>query len=104
SASRLTIIELYDPIPPPRTWYDALKGILIMKLAILALTVSGILVKYHYVSNPQVTVYDMVFVRAFSQLAVSYIIAVKDRVNLTDVPDEQWRLVIVRAISGTMTF
>lgn len=37
-----------------------------MKLAILALAVSGILVKYHYELNPFVTVYDMVFVRAFS--------------------------------------
>lgn len=102
--SRLTIIELYDPIPPPRTWYDALKGMLIMNLAIITLCASGILMKYHYVSNPAVSIYDMVFVRAFSQLAVSYIIAVKDRVNLTDIPDHQWRLVIVRAISGTMTF
>lgn len=66
SASRITFIELYDPIPPPLTWYDSIKGMLIMKLAILSLTVSGILVKYHYVSNPAVTIYDMVFVRAFS--------------------------------------
>jgi len=59
-----------------------------MKLAILSLAVSGILVKYHYMSNPYVTVYDMVFVRAFSQLLVSYVIAVKDNVNLLDVPDD----------------
>lgn len=65
-ASRLTIIELHDPIPPPVTWWDTLKGIFIMKLAIFSLTLSGILVKYHYEYNSQVTVYDMVFVRAFS--------------------------------------
>jgi drug/metabolite transporter (DMT)-like permease len=29
---------------------------------------------------------------------------VKDNVNLTDIPDDQWRLVIIRAITGTMTF
>jgi len=37
-----------------------------MKLSVMLLTVSGILVKYHYTINPEVTIYDMVFVRAFS--------------------------------------
>jgi len=37
-----------------------------MKFAILNLTVSGILIKVHYDYNPRVTVYDMVFVRAFA--------------------------------------
>jgi drug/metabolite transporter (DMT)-like permease len=46
----------------------------------------------------------MVFTRAFSQLLVSYFIARKNSVNLTDMSDDQWKLVIVRAISGTMTF
>ena len=32
----------------------------------ILLTVSGILVKYHYTINPEVTIYDMVFERAFS--------------------------------------
>lgn len=64
--SRITIIELYDPIPEPEGWWDLLKGILIMKLAILCLTFSGIFIKFHYERNPHVTVYDMVFVRAFA--------------------------------------
>ena len=64
--SRLTVIELHDPIPAPATWYETLKGVFIMKLAIICLAMSGILVKYHYSYNPFVTVYDMVFVRAFS--------------------------------------
>jgi hypothetical protein len=57
-----------------------------MKISVLALCMSGILVKYHYEVNPNVTVYDMTFVRAFAQLVVSYIVAVKERVNLLDVP------------------
>jgi drug/metabolite transporter (DMT)-like permease len=75
-----------------------------MKLSVLLLTLSGILVKYHYEYNAAVTVYDMVFVRAFSQLFISYVIAARDRVDLTNVPDHQWRLVLIRAVSGTMTF
>ena len=59
-----------------------------MKLAIICLAMSGILVKYHYSYNPFVTVYDMVFVRAFSQLVVSYCISVKDQVNLTNIPED----------------
>jgi drug/metabolite transporter (DMT)-like permease len=101
----VTFIELHDPPAPPlNTWWQLLKGILIMKMSVLLLTVSGILVKYHYEYNPHVTIYDMVFVRAFSQLLMSYIIARRERVNLTDIPDHQWRLVIIRAITGTMTF
>ncbi len=65
-ASRITIIELYDPIPPPSTCCEILKGILIMKFAIFNLAISGIFVKAHYEYNPNVTIYDMVFVRAFS--------------------------------------
>jgi hypothetical protein len=84
----MTVLELYDPIPPPVTWYDTMKGILIMKLAILCLTISGILVKFHYEYNPNVNIYDMVFVRAFSQLVVSYSIALKDNVNLTNIPED----------------
>jgi drug/metabolite transporter (DMT)-like permease len=75
-----------------------------MKVSVLLLTVSGILVKYHYTYNPQVTIYDMVFVRAFSQLVMSYVIAVRDKVNLTDISEQQWRLVMIRAVTGTMTF
>ena len=75
-----------------------------MKFCVLSLTISGILVKYHYTVNPNVTVYDMVFVRAFSQLLISLFIAKKDKVNLTAISEEQWRLVIIRSISGTMTF
>jgi hypothetical protein len=63
-----------------------LKGILIMKAAIVSLCVSGILLKYHYEYNPAVTTYDMVFVRAFSQLVMSYILCVKDSVNIVDIP------------------
>jgi len=37
-----------------------------MTFCVLCLTVSGILVKYHYQFNPQVTIYDMVFTRAFA--------------------------------------
>ncbi|TNV72383.1 hypothetical protein FGO68_gene11543 [Halteria grandinella] len=101
----VTFIELHDPPAPPlNTWWQLLKGILIMKMSVLLLTVSGILVKYHYEYNPNVTIYDMVFVRAFSQLLMSYVIARREKVNLTDIPDHQWRLVIIRAITGTMTF
>jgi len=64
--SRITVIELYEPIPPPQTCCEILKGILIMKFAIVNLAISGIFVKAHYEYNPQVTIYDMVFVRAFS--------------------------------------
>lgn len=85
-ASRITIIELHEPITPPQTCCELLKGILIMKFAILSLTISGIFVKVHYEYNPNVTIYDMVFVRAFAQLLVSYFIAFKDNVNLLDVP------------------
>jgi drug/metabolite transporter (DMT)-like permease len=77
---------------------------IIMTFSVLSLTISGILVKYHYDTNPNVTIYDMVFVRAFSQLLVSYCIALKDNVSLTDIPPDQWKLVIIRAITGTMTF
>ena len=100
----MTFIELHDPNPPMHTWWHLLKGILIMKISVLLLTVSGILVKYHYEYNSAVTIYDMVFVRAFSQLIVAFVVAVKDKVNLTDIPDHQWKLVIIRSISGTMTF
>ncbi|CDW73996.1 membrane protein transporter [Stylonychia lemnae] len=103
-ASRITIIELNEPIPPPQTCCELLKGILIMKFAVLNLTISGILIKVHYDYNPKVTIYDMVFVRAFAQLLISYLIALKDRVSLTDIPDDQWKLVIIRSITGTMTF
>ena len=75
-----------------------------MSFCVFCLTVSGILVKYLYEVNSNVTIYDMVFTRAFSQLIVSYFIARKNSVNLTDMSDDQWKLVIVRAISGTMTF
>ena len=75
-----------------------------MKFAVLCLTMSGILVKYHYEYNPNVTIYDMVFVRAFSQLLVSYFIACKDQVSLSDIPEDQWKLVIIRSITGTITF
>lgn len=101
----LTLIELHDPEPPPmHTWWHLLKGILIMKLSVLLLTVSGILVKYHYEFNPLVSVYDLVFVRAFAQLCVALFIAVKDNANLVDLTDHQWKLVFVRSVSGTMTF
>ena len=66
NTSRITVIELNDPIPPPMTWWETLKGILIMSLSVFALTVSGILVKYHYEYNHYVTATDMVFVRAFA--------------------------------------
>lgn len=104
NASRVTIIELNEPIQPPQTFWEIMKGILIMKMAIIALCASGILLKYHYEYNPLVTTYDMVFVRAFSQLVISYILCVKDDVNIVDIPPHQWKLVIIRAISGTMTF
>jgi drug/metabolite transporter (DMT)-like permease len=80
------------------------KGILIMKMAIVCLTFSGILIKYHYDTNPFVTVNDMVFVRAFAQLVVSYAISFKDNVSLTKIPDEYWKIILIRSISGTMTF
>lgn len=84
----ITFIELHDPEPPAmKTCWDLLKGILIMKLSVLFLTVSGILVKYHYTVNEGVTVYDMVFVRAFSQLVVAYGIVMKEKVNVSDIPD-----------------
>jgi len=57
-----------------------------MKISVLTLCFSGILVKYHYETNSAVTVYDMTFVRAFSQLVVSYVIAVNEKVDLLDVP------------------
>ena len=75
-----------------------------MKLSVVSLCFSGILVKYHYETNPAVTVNDMTFVRAFAQLVVSYFIAVREKVDLLDVPPEAWKLVIIRAILGTMTF
>lgn len=75
-----------------------------MTFSVMVLTISGILVKYHYTINPGVTIYDMVFVRAFSQLVVSYFIAWKDNVSLVDIPPDQWKLVIIRSITGTMTF
>ncbi len=75
-----------------------------MKFSVLLLTISGILVKYHYEYNARVTIYDMVFVRAFSQLVMSYFIAVRDKVSLVDIPEDQWKLVIIRSITGTMTF
>ena len=101
----ITILELHDPPSPPmKSCWDLLKGILIMKLSILFLTVSGIIVKYHYTYNPAVTIYDMVFVRAFSQLIVSYGIVIKNKVNIVDIPDHSWRLILIRAISGTITF
>lgn len=59
-----------------------------MKFAIFALAMSGILIKYHYTINPSVTIYDMVFVRAFSQLVVAYFLAMKDKVDLLDIPDD----------------
>jgi hypothetical protein len=62
----ITFIELHDPNPPILNFWQLLKGIMIMKLSVMLLTVSGILVKYHYTINPEVTIYDMVFVRAFS--------------------------------------
>ncbi len=75
-----------------------------MSFCVLSLTISGILVKYHYQYNPKVTIYDMVFTRAFAQLVISYFIARKNSVNLTNINEDQWRLVIIRSISGTMTF
>jgi hypothetical protein len=66
NASRVTIIELTDPILPPQTMWEVMKGIIIMNFAIISLCLSGILLKYHYEYNPLVTTYDMVFVRAFS--------------------------------------
>ena len=75
-----------------------------MSFCVLCLTVSGILVKYHYGYNPRVTIYDMVFTRAFSQLVVSYVIVSRNKVDLTDLTPDQWKLVMVRACSGTMTF
>lgn len=59
-----------------------------MKFAIVNLAISGIFVKAHYEYNPNVTIYDMVFVRAFSQLIVSYIISIKDNVSLVDIPED----------------
>ena len=55
--SRVTIIELNEPIPPPKTYCELMYGVLIMSLAILALNINGILVKYHYIYNPYVTIY-----------------------------------------------
>lgn len=66
NASKITIMELHEPIPEPRTCMELLKGILIMKMAILMLSLSGIFIKYHYEYNPNVNVNDMVFVRAFA--------------------------------------
>lgn len=75
-----------------------------MSFCVLSLTISGILVKYHYQYNPQVTIYDMVFTRAFAQLVTAYVIARRNNVELTNINEDQWRLVIIRSISGTMTF
>jgi hypothetical protein len=66
NASKITIVELHEPIAEPRTCMELLKGILIMKMAILMLSLSGIFIKYHYEYNPNVSVNDMVFVRAFA--------------------------------------
>ena len=75
-----------------------------MSFCVLSLTISGILVKYHYMYNPQVTIYDMVFTRAFAQLVTAFFIARRNSVDLTNITEDQWRLVIIRSISGTMTF
>ena len=102
---QVTIIELHDPLPPEHlTCWQVLKGIFIMSFSVLCLTMSGILVKYHYEYNAQVSIYDMVFVRAFAQFLMAYIISIKDKVNLTNLTDYQWRLIIIRSISGTLTF
>ncbi len=83
------MIELNDAPPPPITnCWQLLKGILIMKFCVLCLTISGILVKYHYEYNPSVTIYDMVFTRAFSQLVISFIIAQRNKVNLTAINED----------------
>ncbi len=67
NASKITIVELFDPpVAVIATTCELLRGILIMTFSIFALAMSGILVKYHYEYNPQVTTNDMVFVRAFS--------------------------------------
>lgn len=85
---KITILELQDPVPPEmHTWWQLLKGILIMTFCVLCLTVSGILVKYHYEYNPQVTIYDMVFTRAFSQLLISFFIAMRNNVDLTNLTE-----------------
>jgi hypothetical protein len=55
-----------------------------MSFCVLCLTVSGILVKYHYGYNARVTIYDMVFTRAFSQLVAAYFFAWFYKVDLTD--------------------
>ena len=103
--TKFSILELHDPPAPElKTWWDLLKGVIIMSFCVLCLTVSGILVKYHYGYNPRVTIYDMVFTRAFSQLVVSYVIVSRNKVDLTDLTPDQWKLVMVRACSGTMTF
>ena len=46
----------------------------------------------------------MVFVRAFAQLVVSYGIAFTDNVSLTKVPEEYWKIIIIRSVTGTLTF
>lgn len=85
--SRITIIELFDPpVATPTNPCELLKGIFLMTFSIFALALSGILVKWHYDYNPLVTTTDMVFVRAFSQLVMSYVIAVREKINLTDIP------------------
>ena len=103
--TKFSILELHDaPAPELKTCWELLKGVIIMSFCVFCLTVSGIIVKYHYGYNPRVTIYDMVFTRAFSQLIVSWVIAYRNQVDLTDMTQDQWKLVIVRACSGTMTF
>jgi len=103
--TKFSILELHDPPAPQlNSWWDLLKGIIIMSFCVFCLTVSGIIVKYHYGYNPRVTIHDMVFTRAFSQLVISFVILRKNNVDYTDMTPDQWKLVIVRACSGTMTF
>ncbi len=75
-----------------------------MKLAIVMLCASGIILKYHYSVNPKVTTQDMVFVRAFSQLIISYILCKKDKVDYFDLTPYQRNLIIVRTFSGLVAF
>eukprot|EP00350_Pseudokeronopsis_sp_OXSARD2_P011480 CAMPEP_0170566652 /NCGR_PEP_ID=MMETSP0211-20121228/79979_1 /TAXON_ID=311385 /ORGANISM="Pseudokeronopsis sp., Strain OXSARD2" /LENGTH=108 /DNA_ID=CAMNT_0010887891 /DNA_START=383 /DNA_END=709 /DNA_ORIENTATION=- len=84
--SKITVIEIGEPLEAPQTACEIFKGVIMMKLAILCLCASGILLKYHYTINPLVTTYDMVFVRAFSQLLISYLLCIKDNVNIVDIP------------------
>ena len=63
-----------------------MKGVIIMSAAILSLAISGILVKFSYQYNPAVTIYEMVFVRAFSQLIMSAVLAQVDGADLRDIP------------------